>query len=394
VTLQSPLRVLAVIRHPVGGIRTFLNYTYALLPASKYHFTIATVRTLESEHLVTHLDASRVEVVEVDRHQASLRLLHRTDAELKTGRYALLHSHGFTAGAIAATANLRWRVPHVLTSHDVFRPEQFPAAYGGLKRALLGRLLGTADAIHSVSHDAESNLLEYLPAVSRRAHLRVIVNGIDVRRFLEATAPGVPLTAELHLSRDTFLFGFLGRLVPQKGFECLIEAVSELAAEGTPPFAVVVISDGGYRREHQDRIQRMGLGNRFKFSGFRADVTAQLPRLDCVVMPSRWEACGLVAMEALVAGVPLIASSCPGLREVIAGTPATGIAPGNSRELAGAMRRAIQQRTALRHAAAAFTTAAAARFDVTHAAAALEELFDLTARRALLGFADHKEQTA
>ena len=291
----------------------------------------------------------------------------------------VIHSHGFTSGAIAALANLPYGLPHIVTSHDVFRREQFEGRLGGLKARGLAAILRRADVVQSVSRDAQENLLAYLPGFSPSS-LAVISNGIAVERFqgaghrqeLRATEPDAPV-----------VFGFFGRLMPQKGFGDLVDAVARLDGDDTVRnrFQVRVVSDGGYIREHRAAIARRGLSHYFDFTGFMPDISSALGSVDAVVMPSLWEACPLVPMEALVAGCPLIASTCIGLREVIEGTPAVAVAPGSPEDLARAMRDMIGRPDAFTARAIHFMPEAGQRFDVSRAADSLDELIDTTLAR-------------
>src|SRR6185295_2308629 len=140
--------------------------------------------------------------------------------------------------------------------------------------------------------------------------LRVIRNGIPVDALDQQGKIDLP-----ERTGDTILFGFFGRFMPQKGFDDLIDAVEILSRdpECQGKFKVLAVNDGSFVREYRNEIARRGLSGAFVFKGFVPDASALMKDLDGVVMPSLWEACGLVAMEALAAGCPLIATTCDGL---------------------------------------------------------------------------------
>jgi glycosyltransferase involved in cell wall biosynthesis len=372
--MSHVIRILCVVRHPVGGIRTYLKYTYRSLPPGKYEFTIVAASSPETAHLVRDLADAAVRVIEVSDDRPNLSLLRGVIRALRSTRFDLIHSQGFTAGVIAAIGNLLFRLPHVITSHDVLRDEQFTGLGGALKARLLGQILRRADIVQSVSCDAQENLIAYVPGITRTS-LAVIRNGIDVDRF--------PVADPLRLSPASaaggpFVFGFLGRLMPQKGFEYLVDAVQMLDDDPAhrDRFVVRVVSDGGFIREHRAAIESRGLARYFDFAGFMPDISPALAAFDTVVMPSLWEACGLVAMEAMVAGCPLIAARCIGLREVIDDTPAAGVPPADAAALADAMRHAMQHGADARRAALDFAPTARERFDARRASEALDALFD------------------
>jgi glycosyltransferase involved in cell wall biosynthesis len=98
-----------------------------------------------------------------------------------------------------------------------------------------------------------------------------------------------------------------------------------------------------------------------------------LRQLDLVVVPSLWEASSLVSMEAMAAGVPVLGSDCPGLREVLRGTPSRTVRAGDAGALARGLREALQAPWAA--AARAFAPAARARFDNARSARRLTALY-------------------
>ena len=172
------------------------------------------------------------------------------------------------------------------------------------------------------------------------------------------------------------VIGFFGRIMPQKGFEYLVEASRDCDRfSGLIGLVVAVAGDGGFIRERRAEIRDRGLEVSFRFLGFQADVQQVLQQVDAVVMPSLWEACGLVAMEALMSGRPLIASSCEGLREVTAGSPALSVPPRNATALADAITRVIASHQALLEEGARYIPVATDRFCADRTAEGLLALF-------------------
>src|SRR5262249_17088512 len=194
--------------------------------------------------------------------------------QLRSGRFALMHSHGLTAAAQAAWANRGIRVPHVVTSHDVFRPEQ---AAGLMRRAkiwILGRLLRQVDTIVSVTKDAQENLLQYVPQlVTGGCHMLSIPHGIETDRFAATAHHGAGwLRQHLGLDDEVFLMGFLGRFMEQKGFLPLLGALERLVARGTArPFHLLAVGSGDYVREYRRETQQRGLGDYVSFMNHVAD---------------------------------------------------------------------------------------------------------------------------
>src|ERR1043166_3734975 len=135
-------RVLTVLRWPVGGIRTYILYNYAPLLAQGYRFTLVGPAEPSFRVLAEELRAwEGTEVVEAPLRGRSCRLWPTVRTQLASGRFDLVHSHGMIAAAHTAWANLGRALPHVITTHDVFRPTQVNGPFGRLKLWLLGQLL-------------------------------------------------------------------------------------------------------------------------------------------------------------------------------------------------------------------------------------------------------------
>ncbi len=368
-------RVLAVLRWPLGGIRTYTLYHYPTLLRAGYRFTF-----VGPAHKVFRdfLDEARgwpgTDSVEAPHEGHSCSLWPTVRRLLRSGRFDMVHSHGLIAAAHTSFANLGVGVPHVVTSHDVFRKDQMPGLAGKLKLWGLGKLLGRADSIVSVSRDAQDNLLEYIPGLARaRCRLTPVLNGIDVSRFAEA-APGDDLRARLGIGPDVFLMGFLGRFMEQKGFLPLLHALQLVRDSGTEPFHLLAVGSGDYQREYAAAAEQLGVADCISFVPFVPDVAPVLRQLDLMVMPSLWESCGLLAMEAMVAGTPVLGSDCVGLREVLRDTPSVMSPTGDVPALAAALRQAIASPWTA--AAREFAPVARERFRAEVAAEKLRQVFD------------------
>jgi glycosyltransferase involved in cell wall biosynthesis len=288
--------------------------------------------------------------------------------------FDLVHSHGFTAGVCSILGSQLRRVPHIITLHETLGEERFIGIGGWLRRIGLGVLLSFSDAIQCVSHDARENLLCYMSILRLfEQKVSVIENGIEVERFL--TSGTRDLRQELGLPENSFLIGFLGRHMPEKGFTYLLGALDNLKKEEGLPRQPLLLSFGqedGYIREEKINVKERGLSEWVHFLSFAPDVGSTLKGLDVIAMPSLREACGLLAMEAMVAGVPLIGTNCIGLREVLRGTVAGVVPPGDSHALSEALVREMRNPTKAK--AREFAKEAAARFQVRERAAEIEKL--------------------
>ena len=367
-------KVLLVVRWPIGGIRSFFRYVYRHFDASKYEFVLVAPAVAEADLLVQDLAGLGIEYIALDKNLGNRELFFAVTRLIRNGRFGLVHSHGFTAAVCSAAGCRLTRTAHITTLHETLDDGHFIGLKGRLKKHAMGAILSTVDAIHCVSDDARDNLLAYLKVLRRfQRKLVVVPHGIDVARFQSSTARD--LRKELGLAPDTFLVGFLGRYMPEKGFRFLVDALQQLKNQHglrRRPLLLSFGPDDAYIREERNRTGRMGLSESVRFLPFVADVAATLKGLDVVAMPSLREAAGLVAMETMVAGIPLIATECIGLREVIRDTPAYAVPPRDVAALAHALLAEMTNPTTAK--ARQFAAEAASRFRADRQAAAIERL--------------------
>lgn len=133
----------------------------------------------------------------------------------------------------------------------------------------------------------------------------------------------------------------IGRLVPKKGFDVLLRALRELRNEGCA-FSAAIGGDGPERARLERLCQRLELGDRVSFSGWIDDVGAALAAADVFVLPSRDEPFGIVVLEAMATGVPVVATRTQGPSEILSERCAFLAAPGDAGSLAAALRAALR----------------------------------------------------
>jgi glycosyltransferase involved in cell wall biosynthesis len=382
-TASALRRVLVVLRWPVGGIRTHIAYDYPTLHEAGCRFTFVGPADESFRAFAKQFAAwDGVEFIEAPRRGDRCRLLSTVWPLLRTRQFDLIHSHGVTAGVNVALANVRRGVPHVMTMHDVFRPSHAARALGRSKLWVAGRLLSRCDAIIAVGEDVRQNLLEYLPRLCQsKCRLERIPYGIDTARFGQSAPMEEDwLKDKLGLDRDVFLLGFLGRFMEQKGFLPLVDALALLAQRPTArPFHLVAVGSGDCERRYRAYMEGLGLVEHVSFLQFVSDISPILRQLDLVAMPSLWEAAPLLAMEALCAGVPVVGTSCIGLRELLHGSPSVMVPPDDPPALAEALAGAIA--APWPEAAQAYAATARQRFSTARSARQLLELFEVLAPR-------------
>lgn len=374
--MNHNVNVLLIIRWPVGGIQTYCKYVYSLPEFDHCRFTVVTTTDADEDYFKNAF-GSKLEALfrqgENAFSPASILGIAR-----RMPRPQLIHAHGFSSGILAIPTKLWFGAPMILTSHDILQDVQFAGVAGTLKRLALGTALSVSTRINVVGHDAGENLRSYFPRACSEKKLSIILNGIDVERFSE---PGRrDLRGELGVAPDTVLLGFFGRFMTQKGFKYILDMLADQRERLAAPVHVVCFGWGGFIREEQAEIARRGVQSYFSFMPATNDMPAALRGCDAVLMPSLWEAMPLLAMEALAAGVPLIASSCIGLKEACAGSPAIVCAPGDTESLLEAVNTFLRERAVRQAEAEQYRGEAVCRFDRRHTAERLKSLYDSMVR--------------
>ena len=178
-------------------------------------------------------------------------------------------------------------------------------------------------------------LQKYFPAFVRIVRPRILcTTNYEAHNMVRSGVPAARVTTvPLGVERNTFdtdgptmnarpVFGIFGRLARWKGQDTFVRAMGELARRGIDFEAWIVggssFGDGdAYERELADQIDAQGLNGRVRLLGFRRDVPELMSRCDVVCHCSDFEPFGLVIVEAMMAGKPVVASDVSGPRESI-----------------------------------------------------------------------------
>jgi len=204
--------------------------------------------------------------------------------------------------------------------------------------------------------------------------IEVVANFIDVERFDPSRCDRDGARESLGLPKDRFIVGFVGRFDRAKGADLLVDAVARLPREERP-WSVYLVGDGPEKKSLAARIHRLGLDETVTLAGLHEDTAAVLPAFDAVVVPSRREAFGIAALEAMRMRVPVIASPVGGLPELVRDGQTGILLPRLDAEaIAQAIRRlALDDRLREQLSRNAFELAS--RFDGTEAMRQIVEIY-------------------
>lgn len=150
----------------------------------------------------------------------------------------------------------------------------------------------------------------------KRSQIVVLNNSIDHEYFANAVADRQLLRQQLQIPQDAFIFIAVGRLVPTKGYEYLIEALAGVKKKN-PKAHLLVVGQGRERQNLQTLITDADLTAAVTLAGFRKDIPQLLKASDAFILSSLKEGWPLVILEAMAAGIPVVATESGGQVEVI-----------------------------------------------------------------------------
>jgi glycosyltransferase involved in cell wall biosynthesis len=241
--------------------------------------------------------------------------------QLAGPRVDVVHAHNVkSAGVSAIAARHRDAVPIVVTLHGV------PQSRYGAAARILRRC---ADELVAVSDDVAGRVCA---AGFPSARLRVIENAVATpQRHGRDHA-----RARLGLALDAPVAVCVARLTAQKRHDVLVAAWRELPADAV----LLLAGDGATRSRVEAAIRDTGQTDRVRLLGERRDVDWLLAAADVCVLPTDWEGLPISVLEAMAAGVPVVASAVGGVVQL--GADAVELVdPGSSAALAAGLRRAF-----------------------------------------------------
>jgi glycosyltransferase involved in cell wall biosynthesis len=277
-------------------------------------------------------------------------------------RFDVAHIHGchHLPGSITARRLRQSNTPFVLTTHGTApRLERRRAAKWVFDHTLGRNVLPRAARVVAVS-SAEVAQLEQL-AVAQRS-IRLIPNPVELSEFDAPPAKG-SFRAQLGLG-DRPVVLFLGKLTPRKGVDVLARAFAALPGQDAQ--LVVAGNDLGAGAALEREVSQLGLRARFHRVGLLrgAERLAALADADVVVYPSQHEVFGLVPLEALLSGTPVVVSGDSGCGEVVAEVGGGLVTPqGDVPALTAAIAEVLSQPAHWRGEARAAQARVRARFD-------------------------------
>ncbi|CAN5784979.1 hypothetical protein BH18ACT15_BH18ACT15_14470 [soil metagenome] len=227
---------------------------------------------------------------------------------LEEGGYGLVHGHGLRAGLDAVAAARLARVPSLITLHNLVRPEISGRARAVVYAPMEPVVMRLSTRTLAVSEQMADHLL----GVASRSAAKIEVLHVGVGEPPVVTRTRDEVRAELGLADESLIVTAV-RLVPQKNLPVMLRAVAGLSSSAV----LAVVGEGRLRASLEDLAQELGIAERVRWLGWRADAADLIAAADVLCLSSTWEAVPLAAQEAVLLGVPVVSTDVGGLRELV-----------------------------------------------------------------------------
>lgn len=242
-------------------------------------------------------DAARDAVVFKCRGKWDWRMFFSLRSYVLKHRIDVIHSHKYKTNFYAAVARFGLRCVLISTCHNWLLSDARLRFYAALDK----RVLRAFDKIVGVSQEIVDELRKHL-AYEKTAK---IDNGIDTVRFGGLVSKHEAKTMLGLANRQ--VVGFVGRLSRDKGVSSLLRAV-KLLRDRAISVDVLIVGEGEHKETLQQEAYALGIGESLHFLGQRRDAPQLYAAMDIFVLPSSKEAFPMVVLEAMAAGVPVIAT--------------------------------------------------------------------------------------
>lgn len=243
-----------------------------------------------------------------------LRVIHRFRQKVLSIKPDLIHANSIRAGLVATAATFGLKTRVVWHLHDLLPRHPLSSVI----RA--SAFLSPRTQMIAVSQAVADNFIgAFFPL---KKQVRAILNGIDLEKFQPSQTARQEIREEFQLEQAEPAIGIVGQLTPRKGQLELVRAFAQVLTE-IPRATLLIVGAPLFNRDEEyaallkETVRELGIAERVRFTGARSDVPAVMRALDLVVINSSAEPFGLVALEAMACGTPILAAVSGGIPELI-----------------------------------------------------------------------------
>jgi glycosyltransferase involved in cell wall biosynthesis len=363
-----PLRVLWLSKGLGPGGAERLLVTHARAANSERVVFESAFLLPHKTHLVPELEVLDVATHALDAPSATdPRWLVRLRRLITRGDFDIVHAH---SPAPAAQARLLVRsLPKATRPAFVYTEHNRWPSHDRVTRAANAATFGLNDATIAVSHEVRDSIGD-----RHRTAVQVIVHGIDLDSIRDLARRRDATRAELGVDPDDVLAVTVANFRAPKGYRDLLDA-ARLVIDRDPAVRFVIVGQGPLESELRARHAQLGLGDRVRILGYRADAPRITAAADLFVLASHHEGLPVAVMEAFAAGVPVVATRVGGLAEAVDDEVSGRLVPVRRPDLLADAVGALARDPAGRRRLAIGAMAAAGRFSATRSAAEIEAVY-------------------
>jgi len=279
------------------------------------------------------------------RHKLDVLTVPAIRRLIREWQIGLVHTHGVRANLVARIAAKQEGLPVITTVHSSIRLDYTSRLQGAIAFFLDRTTSRLADRVIAISGALRDELVADGIAPTK---VSVIYNGLDLERLQGSSGsvpPNSPSTSAhaeairqaLGLTPDQPVVAAIARLHPVKGHKYLLGAAAKVL-KTRPDVQFLVVGEGPLHRELEDMAAGLGISEHVKFTGYYPEIKDIYAITDILCLPSLMEGMGLVLMEAMAFGRPVVASRVGGIPEVVEdGVTGVLVPPADPDRLASAL---------------------------------------------------------
>jgi glycosyltransferase involved in cell wall biosynthesis len=354
IALTSSLTILHLLAPaPVGGLETVVS-TLATAQRRAGH-TVVVAPTLSTPadgwNFAASLEQTDVELVPlIVPRRGYLRERALIRGLCASRGVNIVHTHGYRSDIVGGHAGRESRVPIVTTVHGFTGGGWKNRTYERLQRFAFRRF----DAVVAVSQ-LQANQLRATGVSAQRIH--VVPNALAAHA---APLSRAEARRALHLPATGLIAGWVGRISREKGIDVFVDAIvsiSDLAIQGA------ILGDGPERTAESARADSIAPA-KFLWLGAVPEAARYFAAFDVFVLSSRTEGLPMVMLEAMAAGIPIVATNVGGIPDLLSPKEGLLVPPENPTALAAAIRATLHDREAAAERARAALRRQKVEFDV------------------------------